>query len=60
MEKVEIEFSDADYQLLVAVAACADESIVEYCRHVIMMAVSMDLKEVSDQLEENSTFCLRT
>ena len=60
MAKVEIEFSDVDYQLLVAMAACADESIEEYCRHMVMIAVSWDLKETGSQLEENSTFYPRT
>jgi len=60
LEKVEIEFSDVDYQLLVAMAACADESIDEYCRHMVMIAVSWDLKEAGSQLEDNSTFNPRT
>jgi len=56
LEKVEIEFSDVDYQLLVAMAACADESIEEYCRDMIMISVACDLKEVGSQLEDNPTF----
>jgi len=60
MAKIEIELSDIDYQLLAATATCANETIKEYCRHIIMTAVSMDLKEVGNQLEENSTFYPRT
>jgi len=60
LEKVEIEFSDVDYQLLVAMAACADESIEEYCRHIVMISVGVDLKEAGSQLEDNSTFNPRT
>jgi len=55
MGERDIEFSDVDYQLLVAMAACADESIEEYCRHIIMISVGVDLKEIGSQLEDNST-----
>jgi hypothetical protein len=60
MTKIEIELSDSDYQLIAATATCANETIEEYCRHIIMTAVSMDLKEVGNQPEENSTFHPRT
>jgi len=61
MAKVEIEFSDVDYQLIVAMATYVHESIEEYCRQIIMNAVSWDLREAGSQLEkENSTFYLRT
>ena len=55
MAKVEIEFSDIDYRLLATIAACANVSIEEYCRHIIMISVGVDLKEVGSQLENNST-----
>jgi hypothetical protein len=59
MAKIEIEFSDVDYQLLVAMATYAKESIEEYCRQIIMNAVSWDLREAGSQPEEkNSTFYL--
>jgi len=60
MSKIETEFSDIDYQLLAATATCANETIEEYCRHMIMIAVSMDPKEVGNQPEEKSTFYPRT
>ena len=56
MAKVEIEFSDVDYQLLATIAACPKESIEECRRHIIMISVGWDLKELGSQLEDNSTF----
>jgi len=56
MAKVEIEFSDVDYQLLATIAAFANESVEQYCRHIIMISVGWDLKEAGSQQEDNSTF----